>query len=51
MGHTHPGLALRLYARAMRLDDAEKGRLRALVGGSDWAAMGSESTSEDADAR
>ncbi len=24
MGHTHPGVALRLYARAMRLDDAER---------------------------
>ena len=49
LGHTHPGLALRVYARAMRLDDREKERLRALVEGSHWAAMGSESDSEAAD--
>lgn len=40
LGHAHPGLALRIYAQAMRLDDAEKSRLRALVEGSDWAQMG-----------
>jgi integrase len=40
LGHTHPGLALRIYAQAMRLDEAEKDRLRALVEGSDWAQMG-----------
>jgi hypothetical protein len=46
LGHTHPGLALRIYASAMRLDEGEKERLRALVDGADWAAMGSESDSE-----
>ena len=33
MGHTHPGLALRIYAQATRRDDDENGRLRALVDG------------------
>ncbi len=49
LGHTHPGLALRIYASAMRLDEGEKERLRALVEGSHWAAMGSESDSEAAE--
>lgn len=40
LGHTTPGLALRLYARAMRLDEAERECLQALVDGSDWADMG-----------
>jgi hypothetical protein len=34
LGHTHPGLALRIYAAAMRRDDDENGRLRALIEGS-----------------
>ena len=33
MGHTDPGLALRVYRQAMRRDDGEKVRLRALVEG------------------
>jgi integrase len=33
LGHTHPGLALRIYAAAMRRDDDENGRLRALIEG------------------
>jgi integrase len=33
MGHTDPGLALRIYAQAMRRDDAENERLRALIYG------------------
>jgi integrase len=33
MGHTDPGLALRIYAQAMRRDEAERDRLRALVDG------------------
>lgn len=32
MGHTDPGLALRVYRQAMRRDESEKGQLRALVG-------------------
>jgi hypothetical protein len=31
--HTHPGLALRIYAAAMRRDDDENGRLRGLIEG------------------
>jgi integrase len=33
LGHTHPGLALRIYAAAMRRDDDENERLRALIDG------------------
>jgi hypothetical protein len=33
MGHTDPGLALRVYAQAMRRDDREKAQLQALVEG------------------
>ena len=33
LGHTHPGLALRIYAAAMRRDDDENERLRALIEG------------------
>jgi hypothetical protein len=33
LGHTHPGLALRIYAAAMRRDDEENGRLRGLIEG------------------
>lgn len=40
MGHTDPGLALRVYRQAMRRDESEKARLRALVDGVDWADMG-----------
>ncbi len=32
MGHTDPGMTLRVYAQAMQLDEAECDRLRALVG-------------------
>ena len=41
MGHTDPKLALSIYAQAMRRDDGEGERVRALVEGADWAAMGS----------
>jgi integrase len=40
MGHTHPALALRIYAAAMRRDEDENKRLRELVEG---AASGLES--------
>ena len=49
LGHTDPKLALRIYARAMRRDDAERERLRALVGGADWARMGTGAESEAPD--
>jgi hypothetical protein len=31
LGHTDPGFTLRVYAHAMRRDDGDKERLRALV--------------------
>ncbi len=39
MGHTDPGLALRVYRQAMRRGEDEKAQLRALVEGSEsqWA--------------
>jgi len=40
MGHTDPGLALRIYAHVMRLDAGQKERLKALVEGADWADVG-----------
>jgi hypothetical protein len=33
LGHTDPALALRIYAQAMRRDEGEAERLRALVEG------------------
>ena len=38
MGHTDPGLALRIYAQAMRRDEAENERLRSRVTGSRFPA-------------
>jgi len=46
MGHTDPGLALRVYRQAMRREDGEKSRLRALVEGADWADMGRRAVSD-----
>lgn len=46
IGHTDPQLTLRVYTHQMRRRDGEKDRLRALVGGADWAAMGSEGAQE-----
>jgi integrase len=40
MGHTDPGLALRVYRQAMRRDEDEKAALRALVEGSETAEIG-----------
>jgi integrase len=40
MGHTDPGLALRLYRQAMRREDGEKAALQALVEGSQLAVIG-----------
>ena len=48
LGHTHPGFTLRVYAHAMRRDDAETERLRALVEGRDWAPLGTSTGGEDA---
>jgi integrase len=40
MGHTSPNLALAIYAQAMRRDEGEVERLRALTDGLDWADAG-----------
>jgi integrase len=40
MGHTSPNLALAIYAQAMRRDEGEVERLRALTEGLDWADVG-----------
>lgn len=45
MGHTDPGLALRIYAQAMRRDETDIERLRALEEGSHLAAIGSRANS------
>jgi hypothetical protein len=36
MGHADPGLALRIYRQAMRRDDTERAKLKALVEGSEF---------------
>src|SRR5215210_1752200 len=40
LGHTDPGFTLRVYAHAMRRDEGDKERLKALVEGLDWAPLG-----------
>jgi hypothetical protein len=47
MGHSSPQLALRIYAQAMRLDQGEKARLRALVDGVELALIGTPSEVPD----
>jgi hypothetical protein len=47
LGHTDPGLALSIYAQAMRRDDGENDLLKALVEGADLRLEGlGETTSE-----
>jgi integrase len=41
LGHTDPGFTLRVYRHGMRRDQTSRNALRDLVGGSDWAATGS----------
>ena len=41
MGHTDPGLALRVYRQTMRREDDERARLQALVEGVETAVIGS----------
>ncbi|MGH3050289.1 MAG: tyrosine-type recombinase/integrase [Gaiellaceae bacterium] len=50
MGHTDPALALRVYRQAMRRDDGERERLRALVDGGISAVGGSRATERQSDA-
>ena len=40
LGHTDAGFTLRVYAHAMRRDEGDKERLKALVEGRDWAPLG-----------
>ena len=40
LGHTDPAFTLRVYAHAMRRDEGDKERLKALVEGRDWAPLG-----------
>jgi integrase len=45
LGHTDPALALRIYAHAMRRDEGENDRLRALVNGAPIGSIGGDATS------
>jgi integrase len=47
MGHTDPALALAIYAHAMRRDEGENERLRALVEGVEMPALVTSDHSED----
>ncbi len=51
MGHTTPGLALRVYAQAMRLDDGERDRLKNLVEGSQLAVIGRQAAESGSEHR
>ena len=43
-GHTDPAFTLRVYAHAMRRDEGDIDRLRALVNGHDWAPLGTSAS-------
>jgi hypothetical protein len=43
LGHTDPAFTLRVYAHAMRRDEGDEERLKALVEGRDWALLGTAS--------
>ena len=45
LGHTDAGFTLRVYAHAMRRDEGDKERLKALVEGRDWAPLGTSGRS------
>jgi integrase len=40
LGHTDPGLTLRIYSHQMRRRDGERERLQSLVNGESWAPAG-----------
>ena len=42
-GHADMGVTFRIYTHVMALQDGDRTRLRGLVAGTEWAAMGSES--------
>ena len=46
LGHTDPSLALAIYAAAMRRDDGENERLRALVEGEELGGLVTSDHSE-----
>ena len=48
MGHTDPGLALRIYRQAMRRGEDEKAARRALVEGAEMAHIGRRAAEEPA---
>jgi hypothetical protein len=44
--HADPGLALRIYRQAMRRDEAERSRLRALIEGVELRPIGADGADE-----
>jgi hypothetical protein len=46
LGHTDPAFTLRVYAHAMRRDEGDKERLKALVEGRAWAPVGTPDSTE-----
>jgi integrase len=50
LGNTDPAFTLRVYAHAMRRDDGDKERLKALVEGLEWAPLGTTGSGEGSDA-
>jgi Phage integrase family len=49
LGHADPAFTLRVYAHAMRRDDGDKERLKALVDGPEWALSGTTRPNEGSD--
>jgi len=47
LGHTDPGLALSIYPHAMRRDDGDNERLRALVEGAEVGGLGTSAHSRE----
>jgi hypothetical protein len=45
VGHSDPNVTLSIYAQVMFRGEGERGRLKALVEGPDWALMGTETPS------
>jgi hypothetical protein len=46
MGHASPALTLSVYAKAMKLDDEDRSKLRALAEGAELVPIGREKRSE-----
>jgi hypothetical protein len=49
LGHTDPAFTLRVDAHAMRRDEGDKERLKALVDGREWALSGTTRPDEGSD--